>query len=556
MEAGLSDIKSAQVATPFGARARHALLGVPAGLLALVFALPAAVVVAHLLVPRMETWSHLASTVLPGYLWNTLALGLGVGLGVTVVGVGCAWLTAMCRFPGQGWLSWALILPIAAPAYVLAYLYTDLLQFSGPLQSTLRALTGWSAGDYAFPDIRSLWGAACVLVAVLYPYVYLLARTAFLELSASSLETARMLGHGAWGSFLYVALPLARPAIVAGLALALMETLADYGTVAYFGVDTFSTGVLRAWFSMGDPVAAAQLGALLLLGVGAVVMLERTLRGRSAFHGGMRRAPQPYVLSGARAMLALVACLVPLLAGFALPVALLLRLAFQEVEPGFAGRFLQLAGNSLTLSVSTALVAVTGALLLAYAARLQPGRLTQAASRVAGLGYAVPGVVIAIGVLVPVTALDRWFSGWLAQSFGLAPRLWLTGTIVALVYACAVRFMSIALQTIEAGLGKIRRNMDDAARSLGLSPLRTLLEVHAPLLARSLLTALLLVFVDVMKELPATLAMRPFNFDTLAVQTFNLAKDERLTEASFAALAIVAVGLIPVLMLARQAGRR
>ncbi len=531
-------------------------LKLSATLLALLLALPAVVVVLHLLAPRMDTWSHLAGTVLPGYLWNTLLLGLAVGAGVTLVGVSCAWLTAMCRFPGQSVLAWALILPIAAPAYVLAYVYTDFLQFAGPLQTGLRAMTGWTVGDYAFPDIRSLGGAALVLVSVLYPYVYLLARTAFLELSGASFETARVLGLGPWGSFVRIALPLARPAIVAGVALALMETLADYGTVAYFGVDTFSTGVLRAWFSLGDPVAAAQLGALLLAGVGAVVGLERALRGRSAFHAGTRRAPAPHMLSGWRAGLALLACLVPLAFGFVIPLALLVRLALQDAEPGFADRFLQLAFNSLTLAGVTALIAVSGALLLAYAARLRPGRLTQVASRIAGLGYAIPGVVIAIGVLVPVTQLDRGLSAWLATHYGIAPRLWLTGTIAALVYACVVRFMAIALQTVEAGLGKIKRSMDDAARSLGLGPLRTLLVVHAPLLARSLLTAGLLVFVDVMKELPATLAMRPFNFDTLAVQTFNLAKDERLTEASVAALAIVAVGLIPVLMLARTLNRR
>ena len=534
------------------------LFGLPlaATLLALLLALPALMVVLNLLVPRADTWAHLASTVLPGYLWNTLLLGLAVGLGVTVIGVSCAWLTAMCRFPGRDFLAWALILPIAAPAYVLAYVYTDFLQFAGPVQTWLRAFTGWQAGEYAFPDIRSLGGAACVLTAVLYPYAYLLSRTAFMELSASSFETARVLGQGAWGSFYRIALPLARPAIVAGVALALMETLADYGTVAYFGVDTFSTGVLRAWFSLGDPVAAAQLGALLLAGVGAVVALERGLRGRSAFHAGARRVPTPHQLRGWRAALALLVCCLPLAAGFVIPLLLLVRLALQEAEPGFADRFLGLAANSLTLSGVTALLAVAGALLLAYAARLRPGLLTRIASRTAGLGYAVPGVVIAIGVLVPVTQIDRGLSAWLAAQYGLAPRLWLTGTIAALVYACVVRFMAIALQTVEAGLAKVKRSMDDAARSLGLGPWRTLLVVHAPLLARSLFTAGLLVFVDVMKELPATLAMRPFNFDTLAVQTFNLAKDERLTEASVAALAIVVVGLIPVLMLARTVNRR
>lgn len=537
-------------------RIKLSALEIVAGAIALLIALPMVVVTLNLLVPRWDTWVHLATTVLPDYLWNTLVLAFGVGVGVTLVGVSCAWLTSMCRFPGRQAFEWALILPIAMPAYVMAYVYTDFLQFSGPLQTALRAWTGWRAGDYALPDIRSLGGAVFVLIAVLYPYVYLLARAAFLEQSGSSFETARALGQGPWRTFLRVALPLARPAIAAGVALAMMETLADYGTVAYFGVDTFSTGVFRAWFSLGDPVAAAQIGALLLLGVGCVLALERALRGRSAFHSGPRRAPSPHVLKGAMAGCAIATCTVPVIAGFAAPLLLLLSLAAQDTEPGFAQRFAGLAFNSFTLAGITAALAVAGALAIAYAARLRPGPVSNFANRVAGLGYAIPGVVIAVGVLVPVTFFDRWLAAWLAAQFGIAPQLWVSGTIVALVYAYLVRFMSISLQTVEAGLAKIKRSMDDAARSLGLRPAQALVRVHAPLLVRSLLAAGLLVFVDVMKELPATLAMRPFNFDTLAVQTYNLAKDERLAEASVVALAILAVGMIPVFMLARTMARR
>ena len=532
------------------------LLELAAVATAMAVALPLAVIALNLLIPRTDTWAHLIATVLPGYLWNTLLLVLLVGVGVTLVGVSCAWLTSMCRFPGRRLFEWALILPIAMPAYVMAYVYTDYLQFAGPLQAGLREWTGWRAGDYFLPDIRSVGGAAFVLVSVLYPYVYLLARTAFLEQSGASLEMARVLGQGPWASFFRVALPLARPAIAAGVALAMMETLADYGTVAYFGVDTFSTGVFRAWFSLGDPAAAAQLGALLLVGVAGVLVLERALRGRSAFHSGPRREPTPYVLQGGQSVGAIAVCLVPLATGFLAPLALLVRLASQDSEPGFGQRFAGLAINSFTLAGITSLLAVSGALVIAYAARLRPGTVANFAARTAGLGYAIPGVVIAVGVLVPVTQFDRWISEWLSGQFGIAPRLWLSGTIAALVYAYLVRFMSIALQTVEAGLAKIRSSMDDAARSLGLRPAQALARVHAPLLVRSLLTAALLVFVDVMKELPATLAMRPFNFDTLAVQTYNLAKDERLAEASVAALAILAVGLIPVLLLARTMSRR
>ncbi|MEO8202691.1 MAG: iron ABC transporter permease [Betaproteobacteria bacterium] len=537
------------------ARPRRSLLEMVAGLIALGVALPLGVVVLNLFVPRAETWAHLASTVLPGYLWNTLVLAVGVGIGVTVVGVTVAWLTTMCRFPGRRLFGWALILPIAMPAYVMAYVYTDFLQFAGPLQTGLRAWLG-PGRDISLPEIRSLGGAVLVLVAVLYPYVYLLSRAAFLEQSGSSFETARVLGQGPWRAWFTVALPLARPAIAAGVALAMMETLADYGTVAYFGVDTFSTGVFRAWFSLGDPVAAAQIGALLLVGVGCVLALERALRGRSAFHAGPRRPPPPHVLRGARALGAVVACALPALAGFVVPLVLLGRLALQETAPGFAERFAGLAANSFFLASLTALLAVAGALVIAYAARLRPGAIAAVANRTAALGYAIPGVVIAVGVLVPVTVFDRWVAQWLAVHFGIAPQLWLSGTVAALVYAYLVRFMSVSLQTVDAGLAKIRRSMDDAARSLGLRPAQALVRVHAPLLARSLLAAALMVFVDVIKELPATLALRPFNFDTLAVQTYNLAKDERLAEASWAALAILAVGLIPVLILARTMARR
>ena len=518
--------------------------------------LPVAVVILNLLVPRTETWRHLASTVLPEYVANTLLLAVLVGAGVIIVGVGCAWLTTACRFPMARFFAWALLLPLATPAYVMAYAYTDFLQFAGPLQAALRAATGWRAGDYWFPDVRSLGGAAFVLVFVLYPYVYLLARTAFLEQSSAALESARMLGHGPWRSFFRIALPLARPAIAAGAALCLMETLADYGTVAYFGVDTFSTGIFRAWFSLADPVAAAQLGALLLAAVAAVLALERLARGGAAFHSSGRRRAIAYGLAGARSLGAWLACAIPLAIGFALPAALLVRLALQEENAAIGARFARLAWNSLTLAGVAALLAVACAMVIGYAVRLRPGVVERAANRIAGLGYAMPGVVIAVGVMVPLTRLDQWLAGMQQAASGAAATLVLSGGVLALLYAYLVRFLAVALQSVEAGLAKIRRSMDDAARSLGAGPAATLARVHAPLLARSLIAAALLVFVDVMKELPATLALRPFDFDTLAVQTFNLAKDERLAEASIPALAIVAVGLIPVYLLARSMSRQ
>ena len=500
------------------------------------------------------TWAHLAQTVLSEYIANSLWLCLGVAVGVAVVGVTTAWLTAMHDFPGRRVFEWAMVLPLAVPAYVMAYVYTDFLQFVGPVQTALRETFGWEHGDYWFPDIRTLPGAVLMFVSVLYPYVYLLARSAFLERASGMLEAARTLGMGPWRAFFSVSLPLARPAIAAGIALALMETLADYGTVAYFAVNTFTTGIYRAWFSLGDRVAAAQLAAMLLGFVLLLLMVERVSRGRARYHDttGRNRPLAGMRLSGARALLASGLCLLPLLLGFLLPAGLLLKMALAEGDAQFGERFLVLSRNSFVLAGTTALLGVLLALLLAYGARLAKGGLAAGLNRLVGLGYAVPGAVIAVGVLIPVTRLDQWLAGQWESWFGNNPGLLLTGGIAALVYAYLVRFLAVALHTVESGLGKITSSMDDAARSLGLGQGASLRRVHAPLLRGSLLTAGLLVFVDVMKELPATLVMRPFNFDTLATQAYTLASDERLAEASTASLAIVAVGILPLILLSRQ----
>jgi len=504
-----------------------------------------------------ETWSHLAQTVLPEYIANSLWLCLGVGYGVGLVGVATAWLTAMHEFPGKRFFEWALVLPLAMPAYVMAYVYTDLLQFVGPLQTALRETFGWAHGDYWFPDIRTLPGAMLMFVCVLYPYVYLLARAAFIERAGGMLEAARTLGMGPWRAFFAVSLPLARPAIVAGTALALMETLADYGTVAYFAVNTFTTGIYRAWFSLGDRVAAAQLAAMLLGFVLFLLMAERVSRGRARYHNttGRNRPMAGARLRGAKALAATLSCALPLLLGFVLPAFLLLRMALTEGDAQFGERFLVLSRNSFLLAGVTAAIGVLVALFLAYSARLSRGWLAAGLNRLVGLGYAVPGAVIAVGVLIPVTRLDNWLAGQWEHWFGNNPGLLVTGGIAALIYAYLVRFLAVALHTVESSLAKITPSMDDAARSLGLDQGRILRRVHAPMLRASLLTAGLLVFVDVMKELPATLVMRPFNFDTLATQAYTLASDERLAEASTASLAIVAVGLLPLIALSRQISR-
>lgn len=540
---------------------RWSTLTMVAVLIALLIAAPVVSVLSNVFVGGTgATWGHLADTVLGEFALNTVLLCVGVGLGVGSIGVTSAWLTTMLDFPGRRFFEWALVLPMAMPAYVMAYAYTDFLQFVGPVQTALREAFGWRAGDYWFPDVRTVGGAVAMFMFVLYPYCYMLTRAAFLERAGGMLEAGRSLGLGPWSCFFRVSLPLARPAVVAGVALALMETLADFGTVSYFGVQTFTTGIYRAWFSLGDRIAAAQLSALLLGFVVLVLALERTTRGRARFHNTSRHhgVPARRRLGALPGALAAFACFMPLLLGFLLPAGLLLKMAFSEGDAQFGARFVQLARNSFVLAATTAVLAVALAVILAYAARLTRSRLPHALNRVVALGYAVPGSVIAVGVLIPVTRLDvRLASGWEAL-FGVNPGLLLTGGIAALVYAYLARFLSVALQSVESSLGKITPSMDDASRSLGLGKWETLRRVHVPMLSGSLLTAVLLVFVDVMKELPATLVVRPFNFDTLATQAHTLAADERLAEASTAALTIVAVGLLPMFAISRQIvrGRR
>lgn len=522
--------------------------------IAALFSIPVLSILSNLLVPTEGAWSHLASTVLPGYIVNSIYLVLAVGIGVLVIGTATAWLVTMCRFPGRRIFEWALVLPLAVPAYVMAYTYTDFLQFSGPVQTMLRDAFEWGPRDYWFPQIRSVGGAGVMLIAVLYPYVYLLARAAFIEQSVCALEVSRTLGCGAWTSFSRVALPLARPALAGGVTLALMETMADYGTVAFFEVPTFTTGIVRAWFSLGDPVAAGQLASVLLGFVFLVLMLERISRGKSRYHHTSSRYNKlpSYPLKGWRGWGAATVCVVPLTVGFLLPGAILLKMAIEAGDSQFGPRFLRLAFNSFTLAGTSALIAAGLALLLAYAPRRDPSTLGTLANRVACMGYAVPGTVIAVGVLIPFAALDNSIDAWLRGAFGVSSGLLLTGTLAALVFAYLVRFLAVALNTVEASLGKIKPSMDDAARNLGEKSGGLLRRVHVPIMSGGLMTAALLVFVDVMKELPATLVMRPFNFDTLAVQAYNLAADERLTESSSASLTIVAVAILPVILLSRS----
>ncbi len=533
---------------------RVGALTVGAWIAGLLVALPVLGVLAQLANPSGTAWRGMIATVLPGYALNTAILMLVVGLGTAVVGVATAWLTTMCRFPGRGLFEWALVLPLAVPAYVMAYTWTDLLDFTGPVQTALRHAFGWGPRDYWFPPVRSVGGAAALFVFVLYPYVYLLARTAFIDQSGGALDAGRVLGNGAWRNFHRVALPLARPAIAAGVALALMETLADFGAVAYFEVPTFTTGIYRAWFSFGDRVGAAQLSAGLAILALLLLWVERRARADRRFHPTTRRhRPLPaYRLTGPRAALATLACALPVVIGFVLPAGVLIHFSILGGDGQWGARYVRLAINSVVLAGLAAIVSVAIAVLLAYAVRVARGGPTVWIARLAGIGYAIPGAVVAIGILVPVAAFDNALDAWLRAAFGVSSGLLVSGSIAGVVYALTVRYLSAASQSVEAGLQTITPSLDGAARTLGSGAFAALRRVHLPMLRGPLATAGLIVFVDAMKELPATLMLRPFNFDTLAVQAWNLARDERLAEASTAALTIVAVGLLPLILLTRS----
>jgi iron(III) transport system permease protein len=521
---------------------------------AALLSLPIFTIASFLLYPSNEVWQHLRETVLDEYLLNSALMMLGVGVGTLVIGVGCAWLTSVCVFPGKKFFAWALLMPLAFPGYIIAYTYTGMFDFAGPLQSWLRELTGWGPRDYYFPEIRSLGGAITMFTLVLYPYVYLLSRAAFLEQSVCVLEVSRTLGCSIWSAFYRVALPLARPAIVAGVSLALMETLADYGTVSYFGLGVFTTGIFRTWFGLGDAAAAAKLAAILLVFVFTLVIIERWSRRRAQYHHTSNRysALPQYRLRGARAWFAFAACLLPLFLGFVLPAGQLAVWALQTYQTMVDASFLWLTLHSILLAAGAAALAVVLALFLVYGKRVFASKAVTAAIRVVATGYAIPGTVVAVGVIIPLAWFDNQIDGYLRDHFELSSGLLLSGSLFALMFAYMVRFLAISVQSVESGLGKIRQSMDDAARSLSYTPAQILLRVHLPLMKATVLTAFLIVFVDVMKELPATLILRPFNFNTLAVRAFELAGDERLADSSTAALMIVAVGLVPVLLLSRS----
>ena len=522
-------------------------------LIAIIITSPIIAIIWIAISPEENVWLHLATSVLPTYIFNSVVLMLGVGTFVAIIGTGTAWLVAMCEFPGAKIFAWALILPMAMPAYVVAYVYTDFLEFAGPVQTSLRMLFSWTtSSDYWFPQIRSLGGAITVLSLVLYPYVYALTRASFLEQSISTLEAGRVLGLTGAQNFFYTSLPLARPAIVVGVTLCLMETLSDFGTVDYFAVRTLTVGIFDVWFGMENRGGAAQIALVLLSFIIILIWLERSSRKRQRFHNSSKNQLMKKIkLKGWRSFLAIVSCLVPIVTGFVLPGAILFYHALNNIEGFYSTKYIEYAGNSFTMAGSATLIIVLTGIFLAYAARICPNLLVKIAVRVASIGYAIPGAALAIGILISIGAIDSVFTKTVKLTFGFSANVFIGSGLAALLFGYTTRFLAIALGSAEAGLSKVTYNMDMAARTLGSGPRSTLFSVHAPLIRSSIISGSVLVFVDIMKELPATLILRPFNFETLATFVYQYASDELLNECAPAALTIVLAGLLPVLLLNR-----
>ena len=516
--------------------------------------LPMLMVVFAAFSAETTTLNHLVSSVLTDYIISTIQLSVLVAAGAFFIGVGAAWLVTAYDFPGRRFFQLSLVLPLAFPAYILAYAYTHVFDHPGVVQAFLRVTFVLGPKEYWFPEIRSLGGAALMLTLVLYPYVYLLARAAFIQQGLRGFETARTLGKGPISAFLTVTLPMTRPAIAGGVLLVVMETIADFGTVSYFGVQTFATGIYTSWFSMDDRAGAAQLALGLLCFSLLLIFLERITRSNEAAYNrlGLSNIPPSSRLRGKKACVAWCLCFVPFILGFAGPSITLLIMAATSFQDSLQPRYLDFIVNSVTLAAIASTITVLAAAIIGYCRRLNPSTYTSAISSIARLGYAVPGGVIAVGLLFPFAAIDNFLDEWMRSVFNISTGLLLTGSITLLILAYMTRFLAAAINAFEAGEVTISKNIDAAASTLGHSSISILWRVHMPILAPSLLTAALIVFVDVMKELPATLILRPFNLDTLAVQAHRLAADERLYEAALPSLIILAIGLLPVALICRQ----
>lgn len=548
-------------APPISANARAGRAWLPSGwsagalFIAILVILPIAAVCWIALFPTENIWPHLLATTLPRYLSNTLILMGGVALLAGTVGVGAAWLVTMYRFPGVRWIQWVLLLPLAIPAYVGAYALVDFLEYAGPVQTALRQTFGWATSrDYWFPDIRSRGAAVVVLSGALYPYVYLLTRAAFREQSGAAYEVARALGSGPFERFWRLGLPLARPAMAAGMAIVMMETVADFGTVEYFAVQTLTTGVFTVWLESNNAGGAAQIAMVILMLVLVLVGLEKTSRRRNRYHNAARN-PRPIVpehLTGWRAGMASLLCLLPFAVGFVLPAGVILVHAIDNAGIWRDPALYAALGNTVFVGGAAGVLCVLGGLFMVYGVRLTGRRLPQYLLPVTTVGYAAPGAVLAVGILIPLAALDHLLADGVLAISGWDPGLMLTGSAAALVYAYCVRFFAIAQGAADAALGRISPSLPMAARSLGRGAGGVLRDVHAPLIKGSVATALLLVFVDCVKELPATLLLRPFNFNTLATRVYEQASLENLEQAAPAATLVILVGLVAVIALARS----
>ena len=530
------------------------LLSAAALVTGLALGLPVLTIIVLALMPTENIWPHLIATVLPGYVMRTLALMVGVGLITFAVGTAVAWLVTMCRFPLRPLFVWASLLPLAMPGYIVAFAYVDFLSYAGPLQTWLRGVFGWTKpSDYWFPEIRSLGGAIFVLSMVLYPYVFLTARASFIRQPATQLEVARALGRTPWGAFRNVALPLARPGIAVGVSLALMECLNDIGAAGFFGVNTLTLGVYTTWITNGNLGGAAQISAVMLLFIFVLVWVERTARRRQSFVLPSQRPRQPdrIRLNGWQRVLAVIVCATPIVIGFIIPALVLLAFAASRLDQALSIPYLRAVYHSLMLAGLAAAIAVALGLVLGYANRTMRSRFTGNVIRITSMGYAIPGTVLGIGVLIPLAGFDNAVDGFMRETFGISTGLLLSGSIAAVVFAYVVRFLAISFGTLESGLQKVTPNVAAAARTLGRGPVSAFFEVHLPLLRPALVAAGLLVFVDCMKELPATLILRPFDFETLATSVFVLASMGELEESALPALTIVAAGLLPVILLSR-----
>ena len=523
-----------------------------------IVALPVLSVIVLALFPEDNIWPHLIDTTLPRYLWTTLLLMLGVAAITLMIGLSTAWPVTMCEFPGRRFFEWAMLLPFAVPAYVIAYVYTSLLDYAGPVQTALREWFGWAnAADYWFPEIRTLEGATLMIGLVLYPYVYLLSRAAFMDQSPSLFAVSRSLGHSAISTFFRVVLPIARPAVAVGLSLVLMETLNDFGTVDFFAVQTLTAGLFDTWMNLGNLGGAAQIATTMLAFVVILVTLERYSRRRQQqFAARDNRDPiRRFKMSPPRQFICILVCATPVILGFLIPAITLGQYAWEYFDESWNSTFIRNTLNSLFLSGTAALTTLFIGVTLAYSRRLHDTRGMRVMMRLSSLGYAMPGAVLAVGVIVPLAGFDNWLDSIMRNTFGFSSGLLLSGSAFALIFAYTVRFLAVSAGSVESALQKITPSMDMASRSLGHTPGQTLIHVHLPILRGTLLTAALVVFVDVMKELPATLILRPFNFETLATYVYQFASDEQLARSALPALVIVLAGIVPIILMSRSISR-